>query len=184
MGLDITVYKLHKATEEDMYSRLNYFLLENNEGHIFYDYHHKFPKWALKFIVNKAMEFYDWDKYSIESGIDINSIKIMSIDLNKGLVEGKDAQNKIINISLDDIPITTAEIPVIGRSEIGYQRKGLNGKFYQDYDCGIIGYLVWTKKELLEYKRNYCTTLEDKEEFQRNIIDNFIPKQSCVTFDW
>lgn len=183
MGLDITVHKLHKVTEVDM-RKLNYFRLEDEKGNAFYNYRYKFPKWALNFIVNKAMEFHDWDKYRIESGIDINSVKIMEIDLNKGLVIGKDAQNKPINISLDTVPRIIVEIPIIGYNEIGYQRKDLNGKFYQDYDCGRIGYFVWTKKELLEYKRDYCTTLEDKKEFQRNIIDNFIPKQCCVTFDW
>ena len=104
-----------------------------------------------------------------------------------------------IEINLDKVPVYDKEISVIFYEEIGYQYKGLNSKFYEDYENGKIGYFVWDKKELQRYKKEYCDKVHEyvfpndkksgeiahpKFDFQRNIIDNFKEKECCVTFDW
>lgn len=119
-------------------------------------------------------DIYDWDKY--EAALAEHQIKV----------------------DLEKVPTYKKKIKVLYYKEIGYQRKGLNSKFYSDYDNGDIGYFVWTKSELLRYKRDYCDNkyeyiypngdpsghyIYEKRDFQRNIIDKF-EKHCCVTFDW
>lgn len=105
----------------------------------------------------------------------------------------------VIKIDLDKVPLYKKKIKILYIEEIGYQRKGLNNKFYQDYNDGKIGYYVWSKKELQRYKKDYCDKAHEhvwangeksgiidrpKLEFQRNIIDNFIDGECVATFWW
>ena len=73
---------------------------------------------------------------------------------------------------------------VLYTEEVGYQRKGLNGKFYDDYEEGKIGYYVWDKKELERYKQDYCDSDEAKDNFQHNIIDKFVDGEYVARFSW
>lgn len=88
----------------------------------------------------------------------------------------------MVVIDLHSVP--TYDVDVIWEDEVGYQRKGLNKKFYEDYNAGKIGYFVWTKEELERYKEEYCDGEDAKEEFQRNIIDNFTDGECCAEFSW
>ena len=105
----------------------------------------------------------------------------------------------IIKIDLKKVPTYEKKIKVLYYDEVGYQRKGLNAKFYDDYENGKIGYFVWTKAELERYKQEYCDEPHEyiypngtksgdmvypKENFQRNIINNFTEGEDCVIFDW
>ena len=104
-----------------------------------------------------------------------------------------------IKIDLEKVPLKEKSIKVLPIEEVGYQRKGLNGKFYDDYEAGKIGYFVWTKAELERYKEEYCDEpyeyvypngeksgdmIYPKLDFQRHIIDHFTEGEDCVTFDW
>lgn len=221
MGLDITVCKIVKEKKKD------YFRLIDDDG----NYKNNFPAWTKKFEDEVVEDWYDWDKYKKETGIDINECQWEGESYGKEgsfmdlwpksageypKVEdfkiGKDENGDIydwdkydatiaehlIKIDLDKVPLYKKKIKVLYYEEVGYQRKGLNSKFYKDYDEGKIGYFVWTKAELLRYKRDYCSNkyeyiypsgkrsgeyVYEKRSFQRNIIDNF-GKHCCVTFDW
>ena len=100
--------------------------------------------------------------------------------------EAYDAYKKAhtLAINFNDVPLKEVETKIIYTTEVGYQRKGLNKKFYDDYDEGKIFYYVWEKKELERYKQDYCTTDDDKENFQRNIIDEFIDGETVARFSW
>ena len=89
-----------------------------------------------------------------------------------------------VNIDLNKVPTYNKTISIIGYEEVGYQRKGLNGIFYDDYEKHKIGYYVWSKKELERYKQDYCNSDDEKKDFQENIINKFIEGECCVTFDW
>ena len=94
--------------------------------------------------------------------------------------EYKDDNSNVLEINFNDVKEKKIRIKVLYKEEVGYQRKGLNNQFYDDYIVGKIGYFVWNKEELMRYKSDYDN---EPEVFQRNIIDNF--KENCVcTFDW
>lgn len=93
----------------------------------------------------------------------------------------------IVRVFEETIPTYTKRNTVAYWVEEGYQRKGLNAQFYQDYRDGKIGYYVYTLDELKRYKEDYCITEEDfdyKEHFQEQIIDKFIEGECVVSFDW
>lgn len=104
-----------------------------------------------------------------------------------------------IRLNEEDIPRFEKEVNVLYGEEVGYQRKGLNGNFYDDSDDGKIGYFVFTKAELERYKDEYCDEPHEyvysngektgimmypKDDFQKNIIDPFVEGEMFVTFDW
>lgn len=202
MGLDITVYKITKEEQE------YYFKLCNED----LEYFNPFPEWTKKLESTKSIEFYDWEKYKDQTGIDVEQCNFLSEEygpngsfmevwpMSAGPVphmsDYKIGENEYdwdsydllmntykIKINFNEVPIMKKDCQVLYKKEVGYQRKGLNGKFYKDYDDGKIGYFVWTKSELERYKEDYCK--EDmKEYFQKYIIDNFVEGECCVTFDW
>lgn len=93
----------------------------------------------------------------------------------------------IFRVFEESIPTFTKRKSVAYWVEEGYQRKGLNGQFYQDYKDGKIGYYVYTLDELKRYKEDYCVTEENfdyKEHFQKQIIDKFVEGECVVSFDW
>lgn len=216
MGLDICVKRLvEKPKRKD-----DYFRLVNNDGK-FDDL--GFPEWTKKFIHTKTETWYDWDKFKEQTGIDMENMKwygtfygengdFMHVypndvelpDYSKDYPGGYDAyeadlEKIIIKVDLDKVPTKKVKIKVVYYEEVGYQRKGLNGKFYDDYDEGKIGYFVWTKAELERYKKDYCDEphkyvypngeesddmVYPKDNFQRNVIDNFEEGKDCVIFSW
>jgi len=217
MGLDITVYKIVKEERE------NYFRLIDENG----DYENKFPAWTKKFENERVEHWYDWEKFKRETGIDVKNCRWLSesyteegcfMDLwpNEAgkLPEYEDFKKEdgthdfdafekarsehVIKVDLEKVPLYEKKVRVLYKEEVGYQRKGLNSLFYADYRAEKIGCFVWTKSELVRYKRDYCDNKKEyiypsgkssgsylypKRDFQRNIIDNF-GKHCCVTFSW
>lgn len=187
MGLDISVNRLRKRKGESEDSA--YFRMVDRETEVNYD-DNGFPSWTKEFESEKEDSFYEWDKFKEESGIDVMSLEWAGETYSKEgcfmhLIKDKGTPNEEhIEVDLDKVPTINKKITVIYYDEVGYQRKGLNAKFYEDYRNGKIGYFVWKKDELLRYKEDYCDTNEEKQDFQRNIIDKFIEERDCVTFDW
>lgn len=89
-----------------------------------------------------------------------------------------------ITIDLKKVPTYKKQIKILWKEEVGYQRKGFNKQFYDDYKDGKIGYFVWNKADLERYKEDYCVDDEIKEHFQKYVIDPFIDGQCCATFSW
>ena len=217
MGLDISVNRICKKKDS---KNDNYFRLIDNDG----NYKNEFPSWTKEFETSITESWYDWQKFEKESGIDLNNCEWLgeTYDKNgsflsvcqkgikmpewnngegwKDFDEYLEARDKlIINIDLDKVPIYEKEIKVLYYEEVGYQRKGLNKLFYDDYENGKIGYFVWSKEELEKYKKDYCDEpyeykypngemsgklVYPKDNFQRNIIDKFEEGKDCVTFSW
>ncbi len=217
MGLDICVRRICKKEESKDY---NYFSLIDNEG----NYENNFPSWTKEFETSITENWYDWQKFKEESGIDINNCKWLgeSYDKNgsfmevsqqgaempewnngegwKDFDEYEEARDKlIIKIDLEKVPTYEKEIRILYYKEVGYQRKGLNSLFYDDYENGKIGYFVWSKEELERYKKDYCDEpyeyqypngkmsgewVYPKDNFQRNVIDKFEEGKDCVIFSW
>lgn len=217
MGLDISVYKIVKNPKnEDSY----YFRLIDDDG----NYNRRnFPEWTKEFEQEVTEDWFDWEKFKEETGIDINNcdwhgesygpegsfmkvspkgVELPKWDesIYKDYDEFKAEEDKImIRIDLDKVPTYKKTIKVLYHEEVGYQRKGLNDKFYDDYQDGKIGYFVWSLAELQRYKDEYCDEpyeyqyhngemsgkiVKPKENFQHNIIDHFTEGEDVVTFDW
>lgn len=171
MGLDITTYKI---------------VDHESDGYITIKLKYNFPEWAKNMSNKKIIEYLDWDKYEKETGIKINDYCqscIVSDANGDRLVAQHKRGGKDIIINALDIPKTESIINVISVAEWGYQRKGLNQKFYDDWHKGISNRYVWSKKELLRYKKDYCEK-EKKKEFQEQIIDTFVDGESVTEFDW
>lgn len=176
MGLDISVNRITKDVRE------HYFTYKSHKS----DNSDCYPNWSKEFLSKKEELFYDWNKYKEETGIDIDKLEWCGTKYGKSgcfmFVKNPETEEKI-EIDLEKVPIYPHVDDVLYYDEVGYQRKGLNSKFYEDYKSGKIGYFVWTLAELQRYKEDYCDD-DTKENFQRNIIDNFIEGKDCVTFDW
>ena len=179
MGLDITVHRICKYDKETVDS---YFFLDEKKE--------KFPLWVYDFESEKECTYYDWDKYKEQTGIDVKKLYWQSEEYSdKGaflyLRYTRDPLSEnIIKINLDEVPTYTKMDKIVGYNEVGYQRKGLNSKFYEDYRKGINKYFVFDKYTLERYKRDYCDTEEKKADFQCNIIDVFQEGKDVVSFDW
>ena len=220
MGLDITVYRILKEKPEknDEDFGPDYFRCIDDDG----NYENNFPEWTKQYEHTVTEKWYDWDKYKEETGIDINQMDwhgesygedgcFMTVapkdkewpewDSENESYDGykKRLEEVAIKIDLEKVPLKEKEVKVIYKEEVGYQRKGLNSKFYQDYRDGKIGYFVWDLKELKRYKKDYCDApyfyeyangekakekTYPKQNFQNNIINHFIDGECCVTFSW
>lgn len=160
MGLDITVRRLKKEAEN--------YITEFED----------FPNWAKESVMLKTLKFYNWQEYSKLVGIDFSDCPLQeAFDNEQSLTYCYYKGDTPVIIHLGEVPTYTKRVPVICWEEVGYQRKGMNDKFYEEFE----NYWVWTKAELERYKNEYA---EDPEEFQSNIIDNFIEGKDCVSFDW
>lgn len=201
MGLDIMVRKIvHKKGAEKRKAKDNrdYFRLIDDSG----NYKNNFPEWTKPFIDEITEKWYDWDKYKEETGIDVFKMTWLREEYSKDgcfmtLKNPEDEKN--FTIDLKKIPTKKVKIKVIFYEEVGYQRKGLNSQFYDDYDDGKIGYFVWDLKELKRYKKDYCDRqhryiyasgeksdfiVTPKKDFQENIIDKFVQNECVVCFSW
>ena len=215
MGLDITVYKILKERPKDKNNK-DYFRMLDDEGNGTYD-RRGFPEWTKQYEQEVEETWYDWEKYKEQTGFDIDQWAVsMECGGKDGYMEVRpiecvppdyDEEHpekyeefwdnvEIKKVYWRDVPKKKVKIKVLFRKEVGYQRKGLNGKFYKDYDEGKIGYYVWSKKELERYKKDYCDrkhkadwcgdkiTIDPKRSFKENIIDNFTEGEDVVTFSW
>lgn len=187
MGLDIYVRRIIKPNKRSI----------NNEDYLSMiddDYNYcdkRFPLWVHKFETTHIEELYDWRAYNQKYNIDINEMEwCRSGNDDEGaychwfIKDSSIDSNEYIKVKDDDIPISEKEIKIICYKEISYQRKGLNNKFYDDVENGIIDTLVWTRKELDKYMLKYCDSNEAKEMFKSNIIEPFIEGKDCVYFSW
>ena len=206
MGLDITVRRLVKAPKKEY----DYFRMTDNNGNYS---NNGFPDWTKGFETEITEDWYDWEAYKEQTGIDIKdfewdgvfdseedcfmvvhpkdkALPKYTVDYPGGYEAYKEELDKIqIKIDLEKVPTKPVSVKVINFNEVGYQRSGLNQKFYSDYEDGKIGYFVWTKEELERYKNEYCErktgdTVFPKQNFQENIIDKFEEGKDCVTFSW
>lgn len=192
MGLDIYVFRLRKATDADKNNK-NYIRLTDNNG----EYNDRgFPDWALKLKTDHIEQWYYWDLYEKQTGINVKDLEWVSFGANQdGICVWKydDKNGNVIEIPEASVPLYDKKVFIIGEEEIGYQRKGFNDKFYEDYRAGKIGYYVWSKKELERYKEDYCEdivtypngdTFDYKKYFQEHIIDKFVEGECYACFDW
>lgn len=196
MGLDISVCKICKKKEAKV--EYHYFRMIDDDG----NYKNDFPAWTNAFLDEVTEEWYDWEKFKEESGIDVYSMEWYGEEYSERgcfmTLKYKDS-DKTIEIDLEKVPKKNKTIKVLFYNEVGYQRKGLNGKFYDDYEEGKIGYFVWNLKELKRYKKDYCDRqhryiypngeksndiVTPKKDFQHNIIDTFVEGECVVTFSW
>lgn len=201
MGLDIMVRKIvHKKGTEKTKAKDNgnYFRLIDDSG----KYENNFPEWTKPFIDEITEKWYDWDKYKEETGIDVFKMTWCCESYGEDgcfmtLKNPEDKKEFIID--LEKIPTKKVKTKVIFYEEVGYQRKGLNSQFYDDYNNGKIGYFVWDLKELKRYKKDYCDRQHryiypngeksdfietPKKDFQQNIIDKFVQNECVVCFSW
>lgn len=84
---------------------------------------------------------------------------------------------------MDELPVKTVTVTVLGCDEIGYQRKGLTGEWYNKYDEGYFKYFETDKAKLEEILEHYCEDYA-KENFKEQIVDRFVPGEMFVGFDW
>lgn len=198
MGLDISVLRIQKKSE----GQDSYLSLVDDSG----NYKNNFPGWTKAFEQDQTESWFDWQKYKVETGIDLDQCDWHGEEYSKRgcfmtvSPKGVECTDETrIEIDLKKVPTYKKALKVLFYSEVGYQRKGLNGKFYEDYKAGKIGYFVWTKAELERYKQDYCDEpyeyiypngkksgkmVYPKDDFQKNIIDEFVEGKDCVTFDW
>lgn len=175
MGLDITLYQVKKYDEE------------NDDSHIYVEEGDSYPEWTKELEIETTIQLYDWDKYNKENNINSDDYQWHgeSYDENGSFLHLKNKKDKtILKINLDNVPTYSEKVKVLGLSEIGYQRKGFNEKFYDDYTKGLLSYYVWSKSELLRYLDEYCESETSKIKFKTNIVDKFIEGEHCVSFDW
>lgn len=183
MGLEIVVNRIKKASDVDI-SKDNYIpFFDKDES-----YKKEFPSWIFKYETDYITEEYDWEKYKNIYGVDIHDLILIKSECNElgnfSTYKYINSDNKVV-INLDKVPKhSVRDFKVIGLSEIGRYNGGFNELFYVEFTSNKIGYFVWTKKELEEYKEKYINTFDDKKIFQENIIDKFIEGECCVTFDW
>lgn len=215
MGLDIMVYKIRKTALKN--NNKEYFRLIDDDG----NYKNVFPEWTKAFEKTVTETWFDWEKYKEKTGIDTSKLYVWE-EYYGGLENGyikfypeklateepeADAPEEeverwldkveanIIKVMVKDVPQKKVKIKVLYREEIGYQRRGLNDKFYEEHneDCG--DYIAWTKEELehvlnvgcdedhpSEHDRHYICT--PKADFKENIIDAFVEGKCCVWFNW
>ena len=180
MGLNIIVCKLYKPNTTT----------NRNKDYLFL--HQSFPKWARDLSTVRIDSVIDYERYYNETNIDLLNLKQTRfyIDNNKdahGIYKFKDEE---IDINLKDLPRKNIHRDVVYYKEVGFQRKGLNHKFYEDCNKKLIKYpYIWTLKELYEFKDEYCDEIRvidgithyAKKDFQKNIIDNF-EEGKCVVF--
>ncbi|MBP5457507.1 MAG: hypothetical protein J6Y37_13525 [Paludibacteraceae bacterium] len=198
MGLDISVKRIQKKSEDQD----SYLSLVDDSG----NYENDFPEWTKAFEQDQTESWFDWQKYKEQTGIDLDQCDWHGEEYSKRgcfmtvSPKGVECTDETrIEIDLEKVPTYEKALKVLFYSEVGYQRRGLNGKFYEDYEAGKIGYFVWTKAELERYKQDYCDEpyeyvypngeksgemVYPTESFQKNIIDNFVEGRDCVTFDW
>ena len=62
--MDISVFRLKKLQEQEDNS--NFFTVENIKN---------LPEWSKSFITKREQEYYDWNKFKEESGIDAVSLQ-------------------------------------------------------------------------------------------------------------
>lgn len=95
-----------------------------------------------------------------------------------------EAYAKILRVvPVEEIPIKTVERDVVKGTEAGYQRKGMNSQFYEDYSDRY-NLLVARKSELENIRDKYCADEEVKSYFDETFVQPFLEGKMYVIFDW
>jgi hypothetical protein len=70
--------------------------------------------------------------------------------------------------------------------EKGYQRKGMNRKFYQDFENGRPYFDLPSVQKAYEYlQADHISTLEElQQNFQQHFLDNFVEGESLFFASW
>lgn len=83
---------------------------------------------------------------------------------------------------MKDCPVVIKTVDVFYTGEeIGYQRKGLNGNFYDEFTEE--DYMVLTKERMQYVYDNYV--LDDyKEQFKERLLDKFVDGETYCIYSW
>lgn len=85
----------------------------------------------------------------------------------------------------DIMPLKDVEDAIVYLTEIAYQRKGLNSKFYAEYKPE--NYYLYTKEQMQYVLDNY---IDDDwyegigKDFKEKFVDNFVEGEMFCAFDW
>ena len=151
-----------------------------------------FPEWtkefqAVRYVDNKL----DFDNYKEETGVDLSNIAPLKcyIDQDKHSHVVYNVEQEPVDIDMYYFPRKSVTETVIYYTEVGYQRRGVNKRFYDDCRLGIVKSMIWTKAELEDFMEKYCDDTEyydgpitNRENFKKNIVDNFEEGKCAVTF--
>lgn len=83
------------------------------------------------------------------------------------------------------MPLKDVEDAIVYLTEIAYQRKGLNSKFYAEYKPE--NYYLYTKEQMQYVLDNY---IDDDwyegigKDFKEKFVDNFVEGEMFCAFDW
>jgi hypothetical protein len=77
-------------------------------------------------------------------------------------------------------------VNVIYFKELGFQRKGMNSKFYKDFENGKPYLDIETVKIACKYlQADHISSLEElQQNFQKNFIDSFVEGESIFYASW
>lgn len=192
MGLDISVYRLHTKEEAKKRKKTDYdrFFTLSKESVEYFKAHG-----IGQYICKKKNVYYDFDKYFKDHGMNMSDYHWCMTDFTDDDIRWTFRRNdndeeELVFLGKDCPTYAKFDNCVYYGEEVGYQRKGFNGKFYEDYRSGKIGYFVADKKELERYRDEYSQDWEGdepgtmKKHFQENIIDKYVDGETVVTFDW
>lgn len=189
MGLDIYVNKVEKLNGRNTKDIEDYIVLSDHpELEIFKSY-----------IFEKENEYYDLESAVKKKGYDLNELILISIEhgpKTSFIYETKEGKQIIIRDPKTMIKVDRC----ITYTEVGYQRKGSNSKFYEDgvWDSPYIVDLNTLKKHWVNYFSNNTpyskggwgssveyklSNKEMKRAFKKNIIDNFKEGETFVAYN-
>lgn len=82
--------------------------------------------------------------------------------------------------------VEEGKMNVIYFKEVGYQRKGMNNKFYKEFKNGKPYLEIETvKKAFIFLQADHLSSLKElQQNFQKNFIDNFIEGESIFYASW
>ena len=183
----ISLYKVINWDDRPINSDYDNFvrLIDNVTDYNFADY--GFPEWVKKFYTPYKDELYDWEKYKEQTGIDVSSLECVALYGNsdmKPIADFIDNENNKVTIELDNVPLYYKDITILCYNQLAYQEIEFNDKFLENYEAEKkieSGIYLWTKKDLEQYKNEYCIP-DEKDRFQKYIIDKFTEGEDCVCF--
>jgi hypothetical protein len=78
------------------------------------------------------------------------------------------------------------KVSVIYFKELGFQRKGMNSKFYKDFENGKPYLDIETVKKACKYlQADHLSSLKElQQNFQKNFIDSFVEGESIFYASW
>ena len=67
--------------------------------------------------------------------------------------------------------------------EFFYQRNGMDDRFYEDYEKGILSAFIATK-EKVDYLLQYCINKEDRIRMKSDLCEKFVEGEDFVFLSW